>query len=342
MRSKLAPVLGLLVAWACCVPLAAQDFHWIGAPGPAAWPPNPTCQAMLDAPLPGRGEPLFGVDAGAIWLARSGATPQTLVVDENNNELLNASDLESDLASGVRITLDFFNLSDDYPGCDVQARYFRVQGIQSSETLTSTQVVPRFFGGVPADPIGTVTSHYDTDLQNVEYNLRYRHARTPGIRWLAGLRYLQMEEAFRFDTTNGGAVPSGFFSDARNELFGVQVGADWTFWTNGRSRLFTSGKYAVLHNDVDGQARAADAAGGPLQIHYGDQTTSGLFDFEIGGAVAITRWCSVKLAYQGLFAQDWATATEQSRAFSLTTGNGQVSYADPQFHGLNLSAELAW
>jgi hypothetical protein len=115
MRSKWAPFLGLLVGWACCVPLAAQDFRWIGSPGPAAWPLNPTHQAMLDAPLPGRGEPLFGVDAGALWLARSGPTPQTLVVDEANNELLNASDLEGDLTSGLRITLDFFNLSDQYP-----------------------------------------------------------------------------------------------------------------------------------------------------------------------------------------------------------------------------------
>jgi hypothetical protein len=224
----------------------------------------------------------------------------------------------------------------------VQALYFRVEGIQSTETLTSTQVVPSFFGGAPANPIGTVTSHYETELRNVEYNLRYRSLRTPGIRWLAGLRYMKMDESFNFDTTDGGAVSRGFFSAARNELFGAQVGADWTFWTNGRSRLFTSGKYALFHNDIDGRARAADPTGTPLQIAYGDRETSGLFDFEVGGALAITTWCSVKIAYQGLFAQDWATATEQSRAFSLTTGNGQVSYADPQFHGLNLSAEFAW
>lgn len=342
MRANWSTIIVLLVGWAISSPSDAQQFHVIGPPSPQQWLVNPSNCAVLDAPIAARCEPLFGLELGAIWLARSEPASQDLILNEDGDVLLNASELNSDLQSGFRATIDFFNITDAMPGLDVQTRYFGVNDMATSETFSSTEVVPVFYGGVPATPISTVTSEYESDLHSVEYNLRYRSQRFGGIRWITGMRYLDLEEQFDFDTTDGGAVRRGFFSNARNEMIGVQAGAEWTVWTNGRSRVFTSGKYAVLHNEVEGQGLAANPGGGSLIRNFDDRKASGLFDLEVGGTLSLTSWLGVRVAYQGLFGQDWAMAPDQSNAFSLFNDSGAVAYSDPQWHGLNLSAEFAW
>lgn len=281
-------------------------------------------------------------EAGAMFLSRSGAGSQTLAVDQDDNPLLDASDLTSDMAAGFFIKAGLLNISPTRP-LDLEFEMFKINQFTARNTVTADQVIKLFVGAVPITPTDSETYVYVSDLENYELNWRYRCASR--LRLLAGLRYYRFDEDFNsFGTASLGptGTPTGFFSSTSNKMVGGQVGAAATLWQNDFWSLYGSAKHAFLHNRVNGQANAVDVIGDELRIDYRDKTASRLWDIEIGAFTTITEHVGLKGGYRGLIGRDMALAPDQNDNFNVFDQTGSVEYSNPQWHGFFLTLEAVF
>lgn len=169
-----------------------------------------------------------------------------------NGQQMRTSDLD---LNQLRAGLETIVALQTGPGSSLEARYF---GLNNWSDTQSLEVLPRnlpptlfsAFSQFGTDPVGgfddtdrsfTHTISYDSTIHNGEVN--FRRAYAPAADWLqgsllAGLRYIDLNEKFRFATV--GAENNTFQFDelrfsnfdvvARNRMFGVQIGGD--LWLN--------------------------------------------------------------------------------------------------------------
>lgn len=341
--------------WSCCVVVkhgAAVLMGLLGLAGPAAaqWGRLDSADvsgqlptiAMFDVDGPDRFCPLIGIEAGGISLKRSADATFPLIVSDGNNgpvELLVESDLiDPEFSSGIRLGLQLFNLSKHVSGLDMELLYFDLDDQVANETVDASgfntdDLISLFFNSIPADPDPVSVFTLDSALESVEWQLGYRPF--AGLRLIGGLRWLDLQERFEItDPVDNRSV----FADLNNDLFGIQIGAEATIWTNGTFRVFGGLKYAHLSNDVGGQAIAENE-----QVFFDDDHDSSLIDLEIGVSGAISRSISLHIAYQGLFLNDAAAVMPQSNSLSLF-GNDQQTpvYTDIDWNGIHYGIAFIW
>ena len=298
-------------------------------------------QAALDSSTPQRLQPVFGLDVGAIWLSRTTPDSQTLVFDQNGNSLSNANQLKGSMGDGLDMSLSFFNVLHEKP-IDFQMRFFQASEMTARQTLTATQVVPLFYDGVPLNPTNSNDLFYQTQIRSFEANAVYR---TPfRLRFLTGFRFFEVDEIYdiidNVNSTNG--VNVGFFSRAENTMAGGQVGAEGTLISNDNGRVFGSFKWAFLGNDAFGAARAANPAGGLLEEVAKDSISSQLLDFQLGGALGLSKRFSIYAGYQGLVASDLSLALNQNQNASIFAGTNPIFKSDGQWHGFKVNLVSVW
>jgi hypothetical protein len=298
-------------------------------------------QAALDSNTPQRFQPVFGLDVGAIWLGRTTPDSQTLVVDQNGNALSNANQLKGSMGDGLDASLSFFNLFRDKP-IDFQMRFFQASDMTATQTLTATQVIPVFYGGIPATPTNSNDLFYQSQIRSFEANAVFR---TPfRLRFLTGFRYFEVDEIYDvIDNVNSSAgVTAGFSSRAENMMAGGQVGAEGTLISNDNGRVFGSFKWAYLGNNAFGAASAADSSGGLLEEIAEDSISSQLLDFQLGGALGLSKRFSIYAGYQGLVASDLSLALNQNQNASIFAGTNPIFKSDGQWHGFKVNLVSIW
>ena len=298
-------------------------------------------QSALDSIGPQRFKPIVGLNVGGIWLSRKMPDEQVLVVDQLGRVLSDANQLRGSNGDGLDISLSFFNTFREKP-VDFEMRFFQASGMMAEQTLTATQVIPLFYGGVPISPTNSNDLFYESKIRSYEANLVYR---TPfRIRCLGGFRYFEVDEIYdvvdNVSSSNGTTV--GFFSRAENMMAGGQLGAEGVLVSNDNGRIFGSCKWALLGNRASGAAEAANSSGAPLLAFANDTIASQLLDFQLGGALSLSRCFSIYAGYQGLVASDLGLVLEQNRNADIFAGTNPIFTSDSQWHGFRLNAVATW
>lgn len=338
--------VGLAVLFQAIAP--AEAFAQMGFLGIGMQEPALSNAAKFDTPGPARFEPLIGVEAGVAFLQRSADPSHVLAINDGTltggvQDIIETTDvLEPDAQTAYRLKFSMFNLCSHLPGLDMDATFIGSEDTTSSVTLNAanfpltTNMVPVFFNGIPASPVASYDLKIESDFNSREWNIGYRPL--PGLRLLAGRRWLRLREDYDIVQSGTGNLISGFFTDSANEASGYQIGAEATFWTNGVWRLYGRGLYGSLENEVTGEAIASN-----FQIRFDDEVDTQLMDLEIGVSGRISSWATVHVSYQKLVVDDFATVLNQSDALFLTGSDTQQPvYHEVEWQAIQFGLTLIW
>ncbi|MBN2581372.1 MAG: BBP7 family outer membrane beta-barrel protein [Pirellulales bacterium] len=290
-------------------------------------------------------DPLWTVRAGALFLQQSKPAGQTLVTagfDPASTELINASDYHFDFHGGLDISVFRHTRVGD-----LELRYFGIDGWESAlgPILSPGGGVMQFI-----NPIGNVsypseiTSLYRSELHNVEMN--YRRQFTPRWQWLAGFRYLELDERSLGLTLDIGPGLNLAETDIRaaNRLYGFQLGLDGVVWENGR-RLRLEGflKAGVYSNQMQTGSWLHQNVGLDYAAAATGNHTAFVGDLGLTAVVQITRHWSARLGYQVMWIEGVALASEQMLTTDLAAGTATVdATGSPFYHGVNFNLEYRW
>lgn len=332
----------------CLTGVGKPAFAQIGVLGIGLDAPALSSAAKFDTKGPSRFEPLIGVEAGVMFVTRSADSSSILAVTDgtltggSQDTIADTSLLDPESQTAYRLKFSLFNLSRWVPGLDMDATFIGAEDDTSSATLNAanfsntTDMVPVFFNAIPASPVQSYDLTIQSDFNTRDWNLGYRPI--PGLRLLAGLRWLRLKEDYDIVQSGSTSIVSGFFTESTNDAFGYQLGAEATIWTNGVWRIFGSVKYATLENDVTG-----DAVSSNFQIRFDDSVDTKMLDLEIGLSGRIAPNVLLHAAYQRFTVDDFATVLNQSAALQLTGSNSQQPiYSEVEWDGIQFGLTLIW
>lgn len=280
-----------------------------------------------------------GVQLGVLGLVRERPDGNILAYDENNQPIFSASELQGSMQFGLNAMLDVYNVHHALGGTDLQFGYFGINSLDSEQTIAAGEVRSIFFNSTPLNPPSESIFLYSSNLYSGEANLRFM-SRTR-IRPIVGLRFFKFEDQFDIFQHAPGARLGGF-SKTNNHLFGGQFGVEADVWCVGRTRWYASGKFATLHNQVDGSARAADITGNAVEKYFGDQHFATLVDAGTGLEYGFAGPLSLRVGYRALLASGVATGLEQSKSIRLLSPGETVVFSSQQWHGIDLAATLSF
>lgn len=314
------------------------DAHYeTTAFGPGNWLKNGCCNCCCN--------PRWTIVAGAMWLHRDRPNSQILMQDSfgpGANTLLNANLFRFDFPAGFELGAIRHNVMDS---CwDLEARFFNVDGMNAS---TPTVLSPGGAVTPYVTPIGNTffpvqfTGAYDSELLSTEINLR----RQMGPEWLtvlAGFRYLKLDEEGMavFGSVGPGLNNFRMQNNARNDLFGVQLGADVDLWSRGRFSLNTFGKAGLYANNSSSSVLVSQDV---LPLFFCNaENTDAAFAGELGvvGLYKISRSWSLRAAYQLLWVEGVALASDQVATSDPLLGTANVSTDGTLYQGLSVGLQF--
>lgn len=279
------------------------------------------------------------VQLGVLGLVRERPDDNILAYDENDQPIFNASELQGSMQFGLNAMLDVYNVHHALGGTDLQFGYFGINSLDAEQTIAAGSVDAIFFNARFIDPPAEQTFLYSSNLYSGEANLRFMSRSR--IRPIVGLRFFKFEDQFDiFQHAPGGRL--GGFSKTNNHLFGGQFGAEADVWRCGHTRWYASGKFATLHNQVDGSARAADITGNSVEKYYGDKHFATLLDAGTGLEYGFAGPLSLRVGYRALLASGVATGLEQNKSVRLLSPGETVVFSSQQWHGIDLAATLSF
>jgi hypothetical protein len=271
------------------------------------------------------------VEIGSIGLIREIPDDQVIAIDQNNQSILSANELQGGMQFGLKTTLDIRNVSYVWGGTDLQLGYFGINSMDAEETIQAAQARPVFFNGVPVNPTTSALMNYSSNLYSGETNLRFRSYSC--LRPIAGLRYFKLED--NYDVSVLGANANRNNSNTNNSMFGGQFGLDGDLWITRRVTYYATGKLGLMHNRIEGAAEAVDSSQNALVANFKDSTFSTLVDTGVGARIRLAGPLSLNVGYQFLFASKLALGIDQNEAISLFTPGNAVALNSQQWHGLN-------
>ena len=214
--------LTLILALSCAA-VAEDMVAFVGdakstGPQPAAAPcPNcqPSCEGCCDNCC--YCDPVWTVQADALFLNRSGLPSRNLLIVGAVPSLLNANDFNLPVQLGWQIDVAR-QLNCDW-GLD--ARYFNLGG-QSASINRPIFDDDEFLDG---QPISTNLAFYTSRLQSVELNARRNL--NDCVTLLAGVRYINLDDQILVNEFRPSLVLDGNFQlGGFNDMLGFQIGAD--------------------------------------------------------------------------------------------------------------------
>lgn len=193
------------------------------------------------------------------------------------------------------------------------------------------------------DYFSTLVLDYETDLYNVEINQMLSDDPSSPIQFSAGLRYMRLNEDI---TASFPGFTGEIYTQTRNDLFGVQLGADIDVLRSLDLpfSLICFGKAGVFYSD-NRLASFPNAAGAVTLGRTSDSTSQAAFVGELGlkTQANVTDWLTLDAGYQLLFVDGVALAGEQPRGIDmqpLQPATSNISTGDVLYHGLTVSATI--
>lgn len=179
---------------------------------------------------------------------------------------------------------------------------------------------------------------YRTQLHSTEINRRWYGWDV--ISTLAGVRYINVDEDFLFNST--GPVSTGSLSiETNNHMVGPQIGLDLKF-PLGNWMATTSAKGVLMANIADGNVRLVNA--GTVQVANGDDDLDLATLIELGYyfSYQITPRVRLRGGYEFWWLYGVANAPSQiPNPITAQTGS-VVEEDDIYYHGATVGVEIVW
>ena len=203
--------------------------------------------------------PRWTASADFIILDRIGSVPYTLVSEGPFNppgpatKVLNATDLHQGFSGGPQ--LDLIHHGDD--GADLEVSYFQIDGWNACRSVGPTpnawlvMQAPGSFLQTQEASDQMMVWDYASRLYNAEANVRWNP--WPRVTLLAGFRWVQLREELEGILEPPTAHGTGSFWDTqpKNNLYGLQVGAEGTLFERGRLSVRCLGKTGLFDDHAE-------------------------------------------------------------------------------------------
>lgn len=251
---------------------------------------------------------------------RSGPAPQAFVFT-NGVQTLNttAFSYSEQFAPAATIAIG------DQFGYAFEFNFFNSANHRFNGVQSGTNVVPVFFGGIPATPANSYTIDAEAELNNYELNQWVRHSER--LRLGLGLRIINLNEVFNITETG---TTTGFFSNTSNDLYGGQFAAQYLFFSNDIAAIYFQGKAGLYYNHVKLNANALN-----VQMAPDSDELSFAGDLRLVADFPLTDHFSIRAGYHATFLTRIAQALDQNDDLSLATPSnpGNFDFSTPTYRG---------
>lgn len=324
----------------------------------------PYGEAGLNAPR------WFDFSAEATFLKRNTQNPSSLLssfgagVPPTPALYSSAADLE-DIEAGIRLSGAIIlgvgsNLELTYMGGNKWEDSSAVNGPNNLFSFISVYGTNPPGGYADSDNASRQGISGEANFHSGEINYRQRTAGATGRlqgSWLAGLRYIRLDDALTFTSTgNVGGTPRflNLTNSTKNDLFGVQVGGDlWWNLMPGVS-IGSELKLGVLENDVNrniyatGSNIGPGATAGSRGDFIGSSETTGMLELNTAIVYRLSHSWAFRSSYYILAVDEIGGGMNltESRNLLLTpqvlNTNAGVSYDPLVLQGFTFGAEYTW
>ena len=342
------------------------------------------CMGLLGALAPysegGRGgQRWFDLSVGAIGLARTsnvgpfqngeqnivtGAFGQTTLIStigQNGTPALYSTDVS---ANKMRYGLEAIANVQTGPGANVEVRYFGLNKWNDSKTVRLVPSPDLFsvFSLYGTDPVGGFddtdrsfihTINLSSELHSGEVNYR-RQFVTPASwmqgGWLAGIRYLDLDERFGFAATGSRNNAFQFNqlrffnydTKTRNELTGFQVGGN--LWFNLVPGLMAGveGKGGIFGNHAESETNVVANSIPSGREFLQDGRTAYVTEFKASTVYRLTYAWAFRASYNVLYVDNVALAQENFNTRDLSNAIGSGQFTPNRFPFLNTDGEALY
>jgi Putative beta barrel porin-7 (BBP7) len=280
--------------------------------------------------------PLWTVRAGAVILHRS--RPDDDVIAESATGLLQVS-AGGDFTFGWDGGVDIYVARDFGCGYGLEARYFNVDSRAGFDRDISIDL--NFGGGTIVDLLNTQAT-YDSNLDSAEINARFDSS--PRVTWLAGFRYLDLDELLDYDITVLGFLHNDIRWRTTNHLYGGQMGADLNLWNlNSPLKINSILKAGIYGNDADNSFRFTRPVLSTINGNSDASDVSFVGEIDVNFAYQMTQHFALTGGYQLMWIDNVALASDQA-ALALDQGDINIitTSGDLFYHGALAGAEFSW
>lgn len=194
-----------------------------------------------------------------------------------------------------------------------------------------------------------VITSFRSQIGNAEINVRHWSQSCPGIQWICGIRYFDLEERLAIFTDDDGILirdANGFPDPTRQATYSTrahshiilpQVGFEYDlpilrWFTLGGSAKSAAG---INFYDVNRTLKRGDGFLGFDESRHGS-TFSALFEFGAFGDIAIYEWLHFRAGYTAMFLVHVPTASNQldfnlNNTTPTLNSSGSIFYHGPSF-----------
>lgn len=268
-------------------PLAASgydDFAGEGFTGLPAAACEGTCQGCCCQCR----SPRWSVTAGAIFLTRDSGNDVVLMQDTTDPaRRLSSGDFDFDYQAGWEVSAGCYRPC----ALGLDLRYFGVsewdasaRAVTNSTLLDPLQITtnpPTF-----APNVQTIDARQTSELHSFEANLQIPAGRD--VTWLAGFRYLQLNESFR-SVLDASPQTFTYDVDTDNSLIGGQLGFDAVLLSSEHFSLTSNVSLGLYYNDAD---QASSLNTGAATVVAADDAG----EFAISSEVSLAAQCNLTSA----------------------------------------------
>jgi hypothetical protein len=282
-------------------------------------------------------------------MTRNSGTDRTLLLLDNMDgtftPIFNADQLEFNWDYGGRAHLELIGPS----GITYQAEYTRIATFVTTRTanlgggnLTLPGPLATFAGFADAD---SANFFYASAIQTGEFNMIFPFG---SFEFLAGYRYMQVDERAQIATISTGAVAS-FTADSLNVMNGGQVGVLGRWEMFGLVDFDFDAKFAVMGNEARIDQEAIDSTGTPVSfpgVVYGSKTrVAYVTELGLQGVIPLGASFSFHAGYNVYFIDGVALAPDQfdfNIGSSADAGTHVHNHGDIVLQGVNVGLTAVW
>jgi len=281
-------------------------------------------------------KPTWSLTADSLFLARGEPTSRVLAfntVDPAQN--VNADGFDFNLKSGFDLTLTR-SLGANHA---IQLRYFGVDGLNSTQTVLTTDNDLLSFNASPpvfANAGNSIQSQLSSELHNAELSLT--KALDDCFTLSAGFRYAELDERIQMTLSNS-AIPFTYRARTQNRLYGGQLGLDALLWETERFSLDVLTKAGIFGNSGSQEGLTTTGLAG-LTAAGSDDDVSFIGELGLTSTTQLRECLSMRVGYRLLWFDGVADATRQLAATNFNTGTGFHGSGDVFFHGVFVGLQL--
>lgn len=274
-------------------------------------------------------EPIWTAEAGVVFLQRSSGHSLALADTNSGDDLetINAADLTLGFQTGPYLSLSKQML----PRVRGEILYFGIAGWRSAFSAESTDGITTELFDTGSVVLDRMDIRYTSRLNNVELNTRFPLGER--LEWLVGVRWTRWTDDVAMDWAGDDEFAS-VLSDARNDLYGMQLGIDGPLWQPA-SRFSVAGmaKVCLATNRMSTGRDASGTIPSFLPQRQSASRNSLLGELGLFGKFELTPRFALNAGYQVMWVDGAASG------FSPIGASNPTSVL---FHGLRTTIEARW